>query len=275
MMTTEWLEINQGSAPILMSLPHTGTKIPDAIQSQLACSTEQALTDTDWYVHQLYDFVSSMGISTVRTAISRCVVDVNRDPSGQSLYPGQATTELCPTTRFDGQPLYSAPIDDAEVERRKKQYFEPYHAAIRGQLDRLLLDHDIVILFDAHSIRSQCPRLFDGTLPDLNLGTNSGRSCAPDLALLVEKHLSGGNFSFVHNGRFKGGWITRHYGQPSSQVHGLQLEIAQQSYMHEVQGDSPAPYSAARAAALQSELKGLFVKLVNWAQAKGSRGQPT
>src|SRR5665213_1118720 len=180
----DWLKISQGDAPLIVSIPHAGTHIPADIESELV-SPWLARKDADWWVDRLYDFAGELGATTVHTTISRSVIDVNRDPSGKSLYPGQATTELCPTTTFDGEPLYKkkiVPPDTTIIVARRLHYFDPYHAATADEIARLRTIHDRVVLFEAHSIRSHVPRLFKGELPNFGIGTNSGASCAPELA---------------------------------------------------------------------------------------------
>ena len=258
---TVQIEVREGQAPLIVSLPHTGTMIPPEIEARLT-SPWLGRKDTDWWVERLYDFASDLGATLVRTPVSRTVIDVNRDPSGASLYPGQTTTTLCPLETFDGEPLYrpGAGPDEEEIARRRVGYFVPYHDALRGQLDRLRKTHPKVVLFDAHSIRSVAPRLFDGPLPHLNLGSNSGASCDPILVRGVEdafaRHPA---FSRVTNGRFKGGWITRHYGRPELGVHAIQLEIACRAYMLDPAGrvsqaDWPAPYDPPTAEPLRRAL---------------------
>lgn len=255
-----WLEIDRGTAPLIVSFPHTGTDIPTEMQDGFV-SLWQARRDADWWVDRLYDFAHGFGATTLRTRISRSVIDVNRDPSGASLYPGQATTELCPTTDFDGEPLYRngcAP-DDAEIARRRETWFAPYHTALRAQIERLRGEFSNVVLFDAHSIRSNIPRLFDGELPQFNIGTNGGKSCAPELTQAVEAACAASDYSRVVNGRFKGGWTTRHYGEPKKGVHAIQLELACRGYLDEPDVLSPqnwpAPYSETRSAKLRAILK--------------------
>jgi formiminoglutamase len=236
-MSPPWLELRRGEAPLILSLPHTGTEIPPRIEADLV-SPRRARQDADWWVERLYAFAGELDATVIRTSISRTVIDVNRDPSGASLYPGQATTELCPTISFDGEPLYlpgRAP-DAAEIARRKALYFAPYHAALEAEIARLRSDHPRVVLYDAHAIRSRIPRLFEGELPQLNLGTHGGASCDPALAKAVEALCTGSPFSHVVNGRFKGGWITRHYGAPDLGVHALQMELACRGYMNEPAG---------------------------------------
>ncbi|MBV8978012.1 MAG: N-formylglutamate deformylase [Alphaproteobacteria bacterium] len=257
---TDWLEIGRGRAPLVVAFPHTGSEIPDDLADGFV-SLWQARRDADWWVDRLYDFVAAMDVTTVRTRLSRSVIDVNRDPSGRSLYPGQATTELCPTTDFDGTALYRSGLapDADEIARRRRLFFEPYHAALEAEIERLRARHGRVVLFDAHSIRSRIPRLFEGELPQFNIGSNGGRSCARDLSDAVARVCASSAYSFVVDGRFKGGWTTRHYGAPDNGVHAIQLELACRGYMDEPEVPSPqnwpAPYDPARAGALRGVLK--------------------
>ena len=255
-----WLEIVRGDAPLVVSFPHTGTDIPLEIERRLA-SPWLARKDADWWVERLYDFAAELGATTVRTAISRTVIDVNRDPSGASLYPGQATTELCPTTTFDGEPLYQAGEEPgaAEIGLRRGTWFEPYHDALAVEIETLRARHGKVVLYEAHSIRSRIPRLFDGELPHFNIGTNSGASCDPALTAAVEAACDASPFSRVTNGRFKGGWTPRRYGQPEAGVHAIQMELACRGYMEDPEVAPtpetwPAPYDPARAAPMRAVL---------------------
>jgi N-formylglutamate deformylase len=268
---TPWLHTHRGDAPLIVSIPHAGTIIPAEIAPALV-SHDLAIHDADWFIPQLYDFAGALGATIVRTALSRTVIDVNRDPSGRSLYPGQATTGLCPDTTFDDVPLYHpgrAP-HDAEIARRRLTYFTPYHDALEGEIDRLRLIHPCIVLYDAHSIRSHVERLFDGELPALNLGTNSGAAAAPDLIARAQALCAASRFSTVTDGRFKGGWITRHYGRPAEGVHALQMEIAQRAYMEEPQGLAIPVWNPARAAALQALLQPLLQTFIDWAHTTGA-----
>ena len=262
-----WLSVVRGAAPLLVSLPHTGTEIPARIAERLA-SLPLARNDTDWWIDRLYDFAVGMGATVVHTAISRSVIDVNRDPSGQSLYPGQATTGLCPTTSFDGTLLYrpGAEPDEADIAARRRDYFDPYHASLTAEIARLRADHPRIVIYDCHSIRSVVPRLFDGELPVFNIGTNDGVSCAPDLQALVERHCDASGLSRISNGRFKGGWITRHYADPANGIHAVQMEIACRGYMEESDDFEPVAYSSGRAASVRSVLQVLFADMVGWAR---------
>jgi formiminoglutamase len=272
-----WLEVHPGDAPLIVTFPHTGTDIPEDIEANLR-SPWLSRKDADWWVHLLYDFVRSLGATTVRTALSRTVIDVNRDPSGASLYPGQATTELCPTTTFDGEPLYSegAEPDDVEIARRRAAYFDPYHGALAAELRRLRELHVKVVLYDAHSIRSHVPRLFDGQLPNFNIGSNNGATCAPALTAAVEAACGGHGFTRVTNGRFKGGWTTRHYGDPERDIHAIQMELACRSYMAEPTepfspNNWPSAYDPAKAVALRTALMSVMSACLAYASNPSGR----
>ena len=232
---TGWLEIHRGDAPLVVAFPHGGAEL-GGVEDRFV-SPWLARRDADWWIAELYGFVRELGATTVATKVSRSIIDVNRDPSGASLYPGQATTELCPTTTFDGEPLYRGfdPEDD-EIAWRHKTFFDPYHDALNGELARLRKIHPAVVLYDAHSIRSRIPRLFDGELPQFNLGTNGGTTCDPALEAALAKICEASGQSWIANGRFKGGWTTRHYGAPVDGVHAVQMELAMRGYMDEPAG---------------------------------------
>ena len=228
----DWLEIIRGDAPLIVSFPHGGTELAD-VESAFR-SPWLARRDADWWMDRLYGFARELGATMVRSRISRSVIDLNRDPSGASLYPGQATTELCPTTTFDGDPLYvGATPDEAEIARRREAWFAPYHAALEEEIARLRARHPRIVLYDAHSIRSHVPRLFDGELPQFNIGTNGGVTCDPALERAVTDICANSGMSHVLNGRFRGGWTTRHYGRPEKGVHAIQMELAMRGYMDE------------------------------------------
>jgi N-formylglutamate deformylase len=258
----DWLTVRRGEAPLILSLPHTGAEIPAEYENNFV-SPWLARRDMDWWVDQLYDFAAAEFDATiVRTSISRSIIDVNRDPSGVSLYPGQATTELCPTTTFDGDPLYKenyAP-DSVDVAERRTRYFDPYHSAVAHELIRLRALHPAVVLYDCHSIRSVVPRLFKGVLPEFNVGTNDGKSCAAGLSQRIIEICAESGRSHVLDGRFKGGWITRHHALPSKGVHAVQMEIACRAYMREPpealsDRNWPARFDAAHAAPLRGALR--------------------
>ena len=270
-MTPAWLTVTRGDAPLLVSVPHTGTDLA-GLEDRLV-SPWLGRRDADWHIEKLYGFAAGLGATVVHTAISRTMIDVNRDPSGVSLYPGQATTGLCPTEIFDGDPLYregQAP-DEAEIAARRDTYFAPYHAALGAEIDRLRQLHGRIVLYDCHSIRSVIPRLFPGELPVFNLGTNGGESADPALQGKVEAILADSGESFVVNGRFKGGWITRHYGRPEQGVHALQMELACRGYMRETPGpvtpdDWPTPWDPAFAAPLRGMLETILKTALDWAR---------
>jgi N-formylglutamate deformylase len=235
----DFLEIHRGTAPLIVAFPHTGTEFLPELADAFV-SAWLARKDTDWWIDRLYGFARDLGATTVRTRLSRSVIDCNRDPSGASLYPGQATTGLCPIESFDGEPLYAdATPDAAEIDRRRIACFDPYHAALSAEMKRLRAHHDHVVLYDAHSIRSHVPRLFDGNLPQFNIGTNGGAACAPALADAVQSICVASGHSVVRDGRFKGGWTTRHYGRPDDGVHAIQMELAMRGYHREPATPTP------------------------------------
>ncbi|MBN3776697.1 N-formylglutamate deformylase [Burkholderia sp. Ac-20345] len=244
-MTDAVFDFHQGELPLLISIPHLGTDIPPQVRNQLTGVAEH-VADTDWHLDRLYAFAKHAGASMLGARVSRYVIDLNRPASGESLYPGQTTTGLCPTETFRGEPLYAsgAAPDAAEIARRLDAYWQPYHARLRAELDRLKAAHGAVLLWEAHSIASVLPRLFDGKLPDLNLGTNSGASCDARILDAVTGTLDRQPFTWVANGRFKGGYITREYGRPAEGVHAIQLEMCQSTYMDET---PPFDYRADRA----------------------------
>jgi formiminoglutamase len=252
---TDWLCVTPGDAPLIVSVPHAGTVIPDDISGLL--SDDLARRDADHHVHLLYAFAADLGATLIHSRISRTVIDLNRDPSGRSLYPGQVTTGLCPVTTFDGEPLYRAAAepDAAEIERRRAAYFDPYHAALCAQIARLRALHGKVVLYDAHSIRSHVPRLFDGELPQFNIGSYDGTSCAAALTDAIAADCA--SDSHVVNGRFKGGWITRHYGAPARGIHAVQMELAIRGYADE-DSDWPPAWDSARAAPMQAKLRSIL-----------------
>lgn len=279
-MTAErpgWLTIEQRETPLIVSFPHTGTELPPGIAACCA-SPWLARKDADWWIDKLYDFVRDLGATTIHTAISRTVIDVNRDPSGVSLYPGQNTTELVPSTTFDGEALWQPGMtpDQTEIARRVAIYFEPYHAALAAEITRLRDRHPRVALYDCHSIRSIIPRLFPGELPVMNIGTNAGASCDMDLAEPIAAIASASRFSAVINGRFKGGYITRHYGKPEGGVHAVQMELACRGYMREPVGpvdeaNWPVPFDPAYAADITKTLRAILETCLRFAEDGNSR----
>ncbi|HUD93001.1 N-formylglutamate deformylase [Sphingobium sp.] len=266
---TDWLHVGRADTPLLLAFPHGGSHLPVAHEVMFR-SEALALRDTDWHIRSLYDGLAQA--TYVWTDISRSIIDCNRDPAGVSLYPGQATTGLCPTETFDGEPLYRDG-HGPDVDARLNDYFRPYHAALQAEIDRLLANHDRVVLLDCHSIRSQVPRLFDGLLPELNFGTNGGATCDPALERAVLE--AAGSRSQVVNGRFRGGWTTRHYGRPERRVHAFQLEIAQRAYLREPDMDRPPrvwrpPYDPDYAVPLRADLSRILAAALSFALNTGA-----
>ena len=263
-------QLSRGDSPLVVDVPHAGRHVPDAIALRMTPAA-RALPDTDWHVDELYRFAPSTGATLIVATHSRYVVDLNRDPSGAALYPDADNTELCPTRTFANEPIYAPgdTPDDAEVEARRVAFFDPYHAVIAAEIARVRERHGYAILIDGHSIAAEVPRFFAGRLPDLNLGTGGGASCDPSLEREATGIVAGAQgFTHVVNGRFKGGYITRHFGTPRSNVHALQLEMVQACYMDEAQ---PARLDLARAAALVGVLERLVVTLSEWRPASLTR----
>ena len=234
-MTDTIFTLHRGNAPLLVSLPHDGSEIPKAMAARMTPSARRA-PDTDWHVARLYAFAMTLGASVIVPCYSRYVVVLNRPPDDTSLYPGKNTTGLCPVRQFCDQPVYrdGEEPDEAEVVARVERYWRPYHDCLRAELERIRSAHRRVVLWEGHSIRGEVPFLFEGRLPDLNLGTAGGTSCSPALQQRLEAVLAAqDDFDWVANGRFKGGYITRHYGAPERGVDAVQLEISQRAYMDE------------------------------------------
>ncbi|TNF60670.1 MAG: N-formylglutamate deformylase [Rhodobacteraceae bacterium] len=246
------VEVIRGDGPVLLAQPHGGTWLPADIHARLN-DRGRALADTDWHIDRVYEGLLP-GATVVRATFHRYAIDANRGPDDASLYPGQNTTGLCPVTDFDGRDIYlpgQAPQAD-EIAERLVRFHAPYHAALVAELDRIRARHGVAILYDCHSIRSVIPFLFDGQLPDFNIGTNGSATCAPVIEALVDKSCRAATeFSTVLNGRFKGGWTTRHYGRPVDNIHAIQMELAQRTYMAEA---APWTWDAARADRLRPVL---------------------
>ncbi|MBI3897202.1 MAG: N-formylglutamate deformylase [Gammaproteobacteria bacterium] len=258
-----------GNTPVLVSMPHVGTGLPASFIDRLNLPA-RSLPDTDWHVDRLYDFLPDMGIGVLQATLSRSVIDLNRPPDDEPLYR-HTTTGLCPTTLFNGEPLYQAGQEPDAAERadRLEQYWRPYHQRLDSEMTRLHRQHGIAVLLDTHSINSVIPRLFDGRLPDFNLGTYDGRSAAPELVQrLLDVLQNAASFASVLDGRFKGGYITRHYGQPSAGWHAVQLELAQCGYMDEA---PPFSYDECRATPMKRHLRRFIQTLLAWSQAQAIR----
>jgi N-formylglutamate deformylase len=255
--------LHRGTTPLLVSLPHVGTVIPDDLRARYV-ERALAVEDTDWHLETLYAFVRDLGTSLIVPRVSRYVIDLNRPSENTPMYAGANNTELCPTRFFTGDALYrpgQAP-DSAEIARRRDAYWQPYHRALAAELARLKAAHGHAVLFDGHSIKSELPWLFEGRLPDLNLGTASGASCAQTLRkALVRVIESQPSFTHAFDGRFKGGHITRHHGRPDAGVHAVQLEMTWRCYMPEL---PPYAVEAARAATLQPVLRALVRTMLDW-----------
>jgi len=262
-MTSEIFDLYPGSSPLLVSLPHVGTQIPVELRTAYVRRALQ-VEDTDWHLDQLYAFVRSLGAGLIVPRYSRFVIDLNRPPQNTPMYAGSNNTELCPTRFFSGDPIYfdgRAPDANA-VQARLVRYWQPYHAALSAEMDRVQRLHGHAILFDGHSIRSQLPWLFEGKLPDLNLGTASASSCAASLrGALVATLQAQSQFTHVVDGRFKGGYITRSFGRPQAGQHALQLEMCWSTYMHE---EPPYAVDTTRAAALAPLLRQLVQTMLDW-----------
>ena len=246
----EVCSIHEGRLPLLISVPHDGCLIPSALMSRMA-PAGLAIADTDWHVAELYDFARDIDASLLIANYSRYVIDLNRSSSDEVLYPGQVVTGLCPTQTFAGDNIYrDGGVTDEERASRVVRYWQPYHDALKSMLAAMRAQHGYALLWDAHSIPSRVPRLFDGELPVLNIGSNAGHSCGASLEAAVVSIARNSSYSTAVNARFKGGYITRHYGDPAKGMHALQLEIAQRAYLNE----TTTVYDAARANRLRQTL---------------------
>ncbi|WP_293576635.1 N-formylglutamate deformylase [Phaeobacter sp.] len=255
-------ECIEGDSPLILGQSHGGTYVPTEIADRLNENGRQ-LADTDWHIAQLYDGLVE-DVTIVRSHVHRYVVDANRDPAGVSLYPGQNTTTLVPQTDFDGRPMWQPGFEPnaAETATLCEAYHTPYHAALEAQIDRVKARHGFAILYDCHSIRGRIPFLFEGRLPDFSIGTNLGQTCDPALEQLVAQYCEQADgYTSVINGRFKGGWTTRHYGRPASGVHAIQMELAQATYCDE---HPPWTYRPERADRLRQTLARILTDLQNW-----------
>ena len=260
-----------GSLPLLVSMPHAGTGLPEAQRGRMT-EAALALPDTDWHVDRLYDFLDDLGASTIVARQSRYVIDLNRAPDSRPLYPGASNTELCPTSTFGEAPIYregQGPSPE-EIETRLDAIWRPYHAKVREEIERIKAAHGIAVLWDAHSIRSEVPRFFDGRLPDLNLGTAGGESASAELTGLlgaVAREAEALGYSHAIDGRFKGGYITRSFGAPDQGIHAVQLELSQITYMDE---DPPYGFREDLAEKVRPVLQGLLDAALAWAELEAS-----
>jgi len=254
--------LKQGTSPLIISVPHAGTQVPEDIRARFTAQA-QGLPDTDWHIPQLYNFADDLNATIIAAHYSRYVIDLNRPPDNQALYPGQVKIPLCPVQTFDGRPIFhpGQEPDDEEIAQRLSRYWSPYHQALEAEITRVKALHGYAILYDAHSIKAQVPRLFDGTLPDLNLGTVNGASCADAMAqAALSAAQSSPDFSAVLNGRFIGGYITRRYGDPENNVHALQMELATCNYMDE----QTLQFDEQKAQHLRPVLKAVIQAALDW-----------
>ncbi|OLP55713.1 N-formylglutamate deformylase [Rhizobium rhizosphaerae] len=254
------VDIHQGSSPIILGLPHTGTHVPPEIWDRLN-DEGRRLADTDWHIHRLYDRLLPEA-TTVRATFHRYVIDANRGPEDESLYPGQNTTGLISRTDFDGRPIWKegAAPDAAETQGRLAAFHAPYHAALAAEIARVKALHGVAVLYDCHSIRGTIPFLFEGRLPDFNIGTDSGRACDPRIeAAAAEIAGAADGYTSTVNGRFKGGWTTRHYGRPDDGVHAIQMELAQATHLESEA--EPFAYDIAKADRLRPHLKAILERI--------------
>ncbi len=257
-------ELLAGSTPLLMSIPHLATELPGQVRSTMSAAG-LAVEDTDWELDRLYDFSAELGIGVLTPRYSRYLIDLNRPPDDQPLYAGARNTELVPTTTFAEQPIYlpGREPDDAEIKRRLHSYWEPYHQTLQRELRALRERHGAALLFDCHSIRSRVPRFFEGRLPDFNLGTADDASCAPSLRQALARALSCETYTLATNGRFKGGYITRHYGQPDQGIHAFQLELSQATY---TETELPYRFDENKAAAVRPQLRHMLEAALSWVE---------
>ena len=269
---SETFTLTPGTTPLLVSVPHVGTAIPEDVAAALV-PRAMAREDTDWHLDEVYAFARELGAGLLVPRYSRYVIDLNRPPENAPMYPGANNTELVPTRFFSGDPLYREGHvpDEAEVARRRDAYWRPYHEALAGELVRLRSAHGIAVVWDGHSIQAELPWLFPGRLPDLNLGTVAGASCAQALrATLMDVLAAQSGFSHVTDGRFQGGYITRRYGRPAERIHAVQLEMALSTYMDETHAAYPvAPADPLRLARLRPVLRALLRTTLDWCADAG------
>lgn len=259
--TMDIYEFHRGTTPLLISIPHAGTAVPEALAQRFTVAG-RGLPDTDWYVHQLYEVARGLGASIIKANYSRYVVDLNRSPDSAALYVDNRTSPVCPTETFAGSFIYMAGLepDEREIAARIDEYWRPYHERIATELEALRAAHGRALLWDAHSIVSEIPGLFEGVLPEFNFGTRDGASCPRAVSdALLQIVVRDGELGAVLDGRFKGGYITQHYGKPADGVYAVQLELAQRAYMHEGPEHVWDPQRAQRAQALISRLLSTYL----------------
>lgn len=263
------VEITKGDSPVILGQPHGGTWLPDGVAERLNESGRE-LADTDWHIGRLYDGLLP-GATVVRATFHRYLIDANRDPAGTSLYPGQNTTALCPVTDFDGRPIWveGGEPDTDEIAARRDAFHAPYHTALEAEVRRVKARHGVAVVFDCHSIRSEIPFLFPGTLPVFNIGTNGGETCSAAMTEAVLAACDRSGFSTVLNGRFRGGWTTRRYGRPGEGVHAIQMEIAQRAYLSAE--SHPWTFDADRA----GKLRAVLVPILAAIDRRARSGAPT
>jgi formiminoglutamase len=259
------VEVSEGSSPVILGLPHTGTHVPPEIWAKLD-DNGRMLADTDWHIHRLYEGLLPEA-TTVRALFHRYVIDANRDPAGGSLYPGRNTTGLVTLTDFDGRPIWNEGSEPAaeEIARRAAGFHAPYHAALRAQVERVRERHGLAILYDCHSIRSRIPFLFEGLLPDFNIGTDGGMTCDPAVEAAVMDAVKSSGRTHVLNGRFRGGWTTRHYGQPATGVYAIQMELAQSTHLRSE--GPPFEFDPEKAAVMRGTLGAILDALDRWGRS--------
>jgi N-formylglutamate deformylase len=255
-------DFHQGTLPLLISIPHAGTFVPEAIAQRFTAAGGH-LADTDWHVDKLYEFARQLGASILKANYSRYVVDLNRSPDSASLYEGNPTSPVCPTLTFDDEPIYLAgrEITATEISARIEQYWQPYHQRLAATLQAMRERHGYALLWDAHSIASEVPSLFEGVLPEFNFGTRDDASCPRAIAdQLLDLVTTDGKFGAVLNGRFKGGYITLHYGRPDRNIYAVQLELSRRVYMNEAAGTGWDLHRGESAAALLAQLLTRYLK---------------
>jgi N-formylglutamate deformylase len=259
------VEVSEGSSPVILGMPHTGTHVPPEIWARLD-GNGKLLADTDWHIHRLYESLLPKA-TTVRALFHRYVIDANRDPAGGSLYPGRNTTGLVPLTDFDGRPIWMEGAEPSaqEIATRTAEFHLPYHAALLAQVERVKKLRGVAIVYDCHSIRSRIPFLFEGLLPDFNIGTDGGVTCDPEVEAAVMDAVRASGRTHILNGRFRGGWTTRHYGQPSAGMHAIQMELGQSTHLQSE--TSPFAFDAAKASAIRETLGTILHELDRWGRS--------